>query len=198
MAFSSVPVTARASFPTSSISRAIANAVKAWSPVTIITLMPAILHFFSVALTSGRGGSCMPPRPAKVRPRSVARIAGVSLVLRPFSLYSVQRANRASGAPLVKTWCLPLWSLTTTLMSIRWESKGNSFTKLTVASSFAFSAATISAASVGSPSTAICLPRSTRVAVHAAPLRKARHRSGTICASTRFAPSQNSPCGVNP
>ena len=45
---------------------AMAKAVSLWSPVFIITRMPAILALAIASLTSGRGGSFIPTNPTKV------------------------------------------------------------------------------------------------------------------------------------
>ena len=47
---------------------AILAAVKLWSPVTIITLIPAILHLATASLTPSLGGSSIATNPTKVRP----------------------------------------------------------------------------------------------------------------------------------
>ena len=46
-----------------------AAAVTAWSPVIITTRMPAPRHSATAAIASGRGGSIMPTRPSRVKPR---------------------------------------------------------------------------------------------------------------------------------
>ena len=46
--------------------RQTASAVALLSPVTTMTRMPAPRQVASAAATSGRGGSCMPTRPANV------------------------------------------------------------------------------------------------------------------------------------
>ncbi len=48
------------------VSYAMAMAVLIWSPVAIITLIPACLHNATACFASGRGGSIIPARPAKV------------------------------------------------------------------------------------------------------------------------------------
>merc|ERR1712110_1135541 len=50
--------------------RAIALAVMGWSPVTMITLIPADLHFKTASGTAALGGSIMDMRPTKRRPSS--------------------------------------------------------------------------------------------------------------------------------
>ena len=50
------------------ISRAMASAVCGWSPVTMMTRMPAAAQRAMAAGTSGRGGSSSPTRPDRVRP----------------------------------------------------------------------------------------------------------------------------------
>ena len=66
---SSMPVTTRPS-PSRPSSRAIASAVAGWSPVIIITRMPARRQASSAGSASGRGGSIMPTRPSSTRPLS--------------------------------------------------------------------------------------------------------------------------------
>ena len=64
-------------FPSSSFSPrrlsslATATAVSLWSPVTITTLMPALLHVYMASLTSSRGGSIMPIIPTKTKSFSI-------------------------------------------------------------------------------------------------------------------------------
>jgi hypothetical protein len=50
------------------ISFAIASAVILWSPVAIITLIPARLQRAMEVIASGLGGSIIPEKPAKTRP----------------------------------------------------------------------------------------------------------------------------------
>ena len=52
---------------TSPISRLIASAVPAWSPVIIFTRMPAVWQSAIASIASGRGGSRMPHRPRNSR-----------------------------------------------------------------------------------------------------------------------------------
>ena len=52
---------------TSPISRPIASAVPAWSPVIILTLMPAVWQSAIASIASGRGGSTMPHTPRNSR-----------------------------------------------------------------------------------------------------------------------------------
>ena len=68
-ASSSAPVSTAASSPsTRPISRAIAIAVPAWSPVIIFTRMPAAWQSAIASIASGRGGSRMPQTPRNSRP----------------------------------------------------------------------------------------------------------------------------------
>ena len=64
MRSSSAPVIARPSRPSS---EAIAAAVSGWSPVIILTVMPACLHWAIAAFASALGGSTSPTSPTKVR-----------------------------------------------------------------------------------------------------------------------------------
>ena len=48
--------------------RAMASAVSGWSPVTIVTLIPASRHETTASATPSRGGSTIEMRPQKVRP----------------------------------------------------------------------------------------------------------------------------------
>lgn len=50
------------------ILRAIASAVRGWSPVTINTLMPAILHVAIASVTPALGGSIRLVSPANINP----------------------------------------------------------------------------------------------------------------------------------
>ena len=54
-------------------SRAMANAVAAWSPVIILTATPARRQAATADPASGRSGSMKPTRPSSVRPSSSAR-----------------------------------------------------------------------------------------------------------------------------
>ncbi len=65
------PVTVRASSDRPSC-RAMARAVAAWSPVIILTLIPAALHSAMAAMASGRGGSISATIPSSVSPRSAS------------------------------------------------------------------------------------------------------------------------------
>ena len=67
IASSSAPVTTRPVMPSSS---AIAPAVDAWSPVIILTPMPATPHCAIAAIASGRAGSRMPTSASSCRPSS--------------------------------------------------------------------------------------------------------------------------------
>ena len=51
--------------------KAMAEAVRAWSPVIITGLMPARRHCSTARRASSRGGSIMPTMPTKVRPSSM-------------------------------------------------------------------------------------------------------------------------------
>ena len=48
--------------------RAMASAVRGWSPVTMVTLMPASRHETTASATPSRGGSTIEIRPQKVSP----------------------------------------------------------------------------------------------------------------------------------
>ena len=50
------------------VARAIAAAVFTWSPVTMITRIPASLHFLTDSLASGLGGSIIPTIPTNTNP----------------------------------------------------------------------------------------------------------------------------------
>ena len=52
-----------------------ATAVFLWSPVIMTVRMPDCRHLAMASRTSGRGGSIMATRPAKVRSRSMASAA---------------------------------------------------------------------------------------------------------------------------
>jgi len=64
---SSVPVTAPLPFPMP-ISAPMALAVSAWSPVIILTRMPADWTALIASMASGRGGSRIPNRPTRMKP----------------------------------------------------------------------------------------------------------------------------------
>ncbi len=64
---SSAPVIVEISSARAS-SRPMASAVPAWSPVIILTSMPALRHSLMASMASGRGGSTMPTMPWKVKP----------------------------------------------------------------------------------------------------------------------------------
>jgi hypothetical protein len=49
-------------------SRAMVRAVSAWSPVIILTVIPASLHLLTARITSSRGGSMMPASPRNTIP----------------------------------------------------------------------------------------------------------------------------------
>ena len=55
-------------------SSAIASAVSAWSPVIILTSMPARRQSATAAIASGRGGSMKPASPSSVRPLDVVHL----------------------------------------------------------------------------------------------------------------------------
>ena len=59
------------------ISRPIATAVPAWSPVIILTRMPASRHCAIAATASGRGGSTMPTSPHSSRPPATSSASSV-------------------------------------------------------------------------------------------------------------------------
>ena len=67
--FNSAPVKTAASSPGSMIPRrpAIASAVSLWSPVIIIGRIPADLATFTAPAASGRSGSIIPIKPAKIK-----------------------------------------------------------------------------------------------------------------------------------
>ena len=67
---SSSPVTIWSSSCSSPIDSAMLWAVRGWSPVIMITRIPASRHAARECFTSGRGGSLNPTRPRKVRSRS--------------------------------------------------------------------------------------------------------------------------------
>ena len=73
MSRSRSPVRTRGSrSPTRPIWRAIATAVRGWSPVTITTRMPALRQRATASATSSRGGSSRATSPASTRPASSA------------------------------------------------------------------------------------------------------------------------------
>ena len=53
-------------------SLAMALAVEGWSPVSMWTLMPALVHSETASFVSIRGGSYSPARPRRVRPFSTS------------------------------------------------------------------------------------------------------------------------------
>ena len=75
--------------------RAIAAAVAAWSPVIIMVRMPAAFALAIAAAASGRGGSIMPTKPAKVMPLSSAVKSEGSLST---TLYASEITRSASEA----------------------------------------------------------------------------------------------------
>mmetsp|Transcript_39307 Transcript_39307/g.99062 ORF Transcript_39307/g.99062 Transcript_39307/m.99062 type:complete len:280 (-) Transcript_39307:1742-2581(-) len=58
--------------------RAIALAVMGWSPVTMMTLMPAVWQIFTASGTAGRGGSMSAMKPRKWKP-SMGKFTGSSV-----------------------------------------------------------------------------------------------------------------------
>ena len=77
---STSPVSSRlasASGGTMQLCRATARAVSGWSPVIMMTSMPARWQVATAAGTSGRSGSSMPRKPARTRSRS-SSASGVS------------------------------------------------------------------------------------------------------------------------
>ena len=120
-ASSSLPVTARPSL-LMPISRAMALAVPAWSPVIITTRMPACRQLRIASIASGRGGSMMPTRPRKTMSActsSMARVSVPSSASRRaaastrspsaprLSIRSSQK-SRSSGTtePSASSWCV--------------------------------------------------------------------------------------------
>src|SRR6218665_961677 len=78
---------------------AIAFAVMGWSPVTIITLMPAHLHLRTASGTFGLGGSIIDMRPTKLRP-SRGKLTSSLLKLNPMGKSSVGRRRSAKPRTL--------------------------------------------------------------------------------------------------
>ncbi|OPX67489.1 MAG: hypothetical protein A4E30_00012 [Methanomassiliicoccales archaeon PtaB.Bin215] len=99
------------------ISRAMARAVSSWSPVIMITLMPAVRHFLTASTASLRGASIMPTRPRKVNSFSMADSSSGTSVTSRTAIASTRRArpaislflaSRESAVPLSRSWSLSL------------------------------------------------------------------------------------------
>ena len=81
------PVATSWKFLVSSRSLAIEKAVKGWSPVIIMTLMPAVRQSLMAGMASSRIGSIKPTRPSKVKWRM-----SFSVYLDFFSILPLARA----------------------------------------------------------------------------------------------------------
>ena len=76
---------------------AIALAVMGWSPVTMITLIPADRHLTTASGTVARGGSIMDMRPTNRRP-VVGKFTMSASKLKPGGNFSVGRSRSAKPA----------------------------------------------------------------------------------------------------
>ena len=83
-------------------SRAIAAPVAAWSPVIILTVMPARCAAATAAVASGRGGSMRPQNPTKTQPLSASLLSAcprrqASPCMPPATTLSACSANASWG-----------------------------------------------------------------------------------------------------
>ena len=86
--------------------RAIASAVRGWSPVIITGRMPAVRHSSTASAASGRGGSIMPTMPISTSPvsaRSEVSGSGTSSQTRTAKA-SVRRPSAAMRPETSSTW----------------------------------------------------------------------------------------------
>mmetsp|Transcript_17021 Transcript_17021/g.33431 ORF Transcript_17021/g.33431 Transcript_17021/m.33431 type:complete len:436 (+) Transcript_17021:1264-2571(+) len=82
---------------------AMAVAVAGWSPVIILTTMPALVATRTPSMASGRGGSRMATRPIMVRKGVLAlRMMSASMSLRRSDLLKVERHTASTRRPLAE------------------------------------------------------------------------------------------------
>ena len=217
---SSDPVIDRSSSPSPSpSSRPMASAVPMWSPVIILTRIPALRQSSMDSMASGRGGSTMPTMPTSVKPspgsspsrESPSRTAAAS-TRRPSSLSSsmssshmsrsssslsssvpcvLQSSSTRPGAPLRWTHLVPSPLPATTAMNLLSELNGiSSERSYPEVTKLAFFASVMSAPSVGSP-TSVHSPSSSVSSASLATAMVSTTARRSACSSRSTSPSSS-------